>query len=52
MNEIAQKSKSTNRYLLFITLLLIINTLLLSYHLFDFNFFKYSMYYDCDVLFD
>ena len=52
MNEIAQKFKSTNRYLLFINLLLIINTLLLSYHLFDFNFFKLSMYYDCDVLFD
>ena len=48
MNEIAQKSKSTNRYLLFIILLLIINTLILFYHNIDFRMFQNDiMFSDC-----
>ena len=50
MNEIAKKPKSTNRYLLFIIFLLIINSLVLTYHVFDFSTFKYSMYYECDLI--
>ena len=47
MNEIAQKPKSTNRYLIFIIFLLIINSLLLTYNIFNFSRFKYSMLYEC-----